>query len=111
MLFGGMQAYYAASKLFGMIASGKPFLAFLHRDSFPAQIMREINFPYLVQYSGNEGDLPIDHLQELIEVFARLKHEFNNFEPFSLNDERLAKYTAESMSASFVEPIVELLDK
>ena len=43
LLFGGMQPYYAASKLFGLIVSQKPFIAFLHRDSFPAKFLKSFN--------------------------------------------------------------------
>ncbi len=109
LLFGGMQAYYAASKLFGMIASGKPFVAFLHRDSFPAEILKKIKFPYLVEYSNEENDQPLNHLEELTSKLMEVYSDFSNFEPFNLENPILQQYTANSMCKQFVSPIKDYL--
>lgn len=110
LLFGGMQPYYAASKLMGLLASGKTFIAFLHRDSFPAKILQKINYPFLVLYSHIKGDLPVDHLQE---VKSTIKDMFDNKKLFSrvdfANDPILAGHTAYGMTKQFIAPINELI--
>lgn len=105
LLFGGMQAYYAASKLFGMIASTQPFLAFLHRDSFPAKVLEELGYPYLVTYSHQADDLPENHLSQLIQTLGRLMIEFTNFEGFDLDQPLIKENTALRMTEKFVTPI------
>lgn len=102
LLFGGMQAYYAASKLFGLIVSKKPFFALLHRDSFPALFLKDLGYPYLVQYSEKENDLPINHIEEIKETLEKLKNNFDSFKPIDIEDERIQKHTAEGMSKTFL---------
>lgn len=111
-LFGGMQPYYAASKLMGLLASKKLFIAFLHKNSFPAKILKEIKYPYLVLYSSNEGDKPVDHLSMLKVTLTDM---FSNKKMFAgadfINNELLLKHTAKGMTEEFVKPIKELLIK
>jgi hypothetical protein len=111
LLFGGMQPYYAASKLFGLIVSQKPFIAFLHRDSFPAKFLKSFNYAYLVEYSHNPGDLPIDHINALSVMIHKCLTEFNQFEPLDLNDLRIKGHTALGMTTAFIDPIKAYLKK
>lgn len=105
LLFGGMQAYYAASKLFGLIVSQKPFVAFLHKDSFPAQFLSDFKYPYLVEYSNEVNELPSDKIEELKNVFNKIHSEFSNFEPLNIEDSRIQKHTARGMTEAFVQPM------
>lgn len=111
VLFGGMQAYYAASKLFGLIVSKKPFFAFLHRDSFPAKFLKSFNYPFLVEYSEQNGDLPKEKQVELKVLVEKCLNEFANFTSLNLEDERIQKHTAFGMTQSFIDPINELLNE
>lgn len=107
LLFGGMQAYYAASKLFGLIVSQKPFFALLHRDSFPAKFLKDFDYPYLVEYSEKEGDLPNAHLSEIKDKLEYIKRNFKIFQPLDIRDERIQKHTAMGMSKAFLQAIEE----
>ncbi|MCC6690616.1 MAG: hypothetical protein IT235_03705 [Bacteroidia bacterium] len=111
-LFGGMQPYYAASKLMGLLVSKKIFAAFVHRDSFPAKVLQELKYPYLVLYSHTSSDLPADHLQEveimLENMFSgKFKFEGADF----VKNEFLMQHTAYGMTKQFLDPINELLNK
>jgi len=107
LLFGGMQPYYAASKLMGLIASGKPFISFLHEDSFPAKFLMQLKYKYLVTYSQTK--LPETKLQELIETIKLLIKEKDNFVKFDLSNPLIQKHTALGMTKAFIEPIEKFL--
>lgn len=105
LLFGGMQSYYAASKLFGLVVSKKPFIAFLHKASYPAIFLADLGYPYLVTYSEDEGDLPKDKVGVLKDRINRIQVEIAKFTPLDTNDHRIQKHTAKGMTASFVLPM------
>tara|TARA_R110002049_G_scaffold221870_8_gene393426 strand:- start:2886 stop:4151 length:1266 start_codon:yes stop_codon:yes gene_type:complete len=109
LLFGGMQPYYAASKLFGLIVSEKPFFAFLHRDSYPAKFLTSMNYKYLVTYSETEGDLPVNQKDKVKDVLSALMAEFVTFEPLNINDSRILEHTALGMTKAFVKPMFQKL--
>jgi len=106
LLFGGMQPYYAASKLMGLVASGKPFIAFLHDDSFPAKFLKQLNYKYILTYSQKE--LPKTKLQELIDIIRELIKEKDNFIKFDLSNPLIQKHTALGMTKSILAPIIKL---
>lgn len=110
LLFGGMQSYYAASKLMGLVASQRPFLAFLHRDSFPSKFLISVNYPYLVSYSSKENDLPIDHIDELIIQLNRLIRDRNIFQPIPFDHPAVLKHTAYEMTKNYVDEISKVLN-
>lgn len=109
ILFGGMQPYYAASKLMGLVASAKPFVAFLHEASFPAKFLKELNYKYLVTYSKQQ--LPEIKKDILIEVIENLINEKDKFERFDLNNLLIQKNTALGMTKAFIEPIEKIIAK
>ena len=106
-LVGGMQPYYAASKLMGLIVSKKPFIAFVHKDSFPAKFLKEINYTYVVTYSSEENDLPINKQSSLIETFNLLYQNIttNQFQHIPINHPLVLENTAEGMTKIFLENI------
>lgn len=107
LLFGGMQPYYAASKLMGLIASGKPFIAFLHENSFPAKFLKQLDYKYIVTYSQIE--LPETKLSELIQKIKELIKEKDDFVKFVLSNPLIQKHTALGMTKEFVKPIENLI--
>ena len=107
LLFGGMQPYYAASKLMGLIASGKPFIAFLHNDSFPAKFLKQLDYKYIVTYSQKE--LPETKLRELIEIIKQLIKEKDNIVKFDFSNPLIQQHTALGMTKEFIKPIENLL--
>ncbi len=109
LLFGGMQPYYAASKLMGLVASGKPFFAFLHEESFPAKFLKDLNYKYIVTYSQKE--LPKTKQKELTQKISELIKEKDNFVKFDMTKPQIQKHTAFGMTKQFIEPIEILLQK
>ena len=107
LLFGGMLSYYAASKLMGLIASGKPFVAFLHKESFPALFLKNLNYKYLVTYSEEEH--PKTKLDELKTVIERIIEEKDIFVKFDMNNPDINEYTAKGMTKKIIEPIENIL--
>jgi hypothetical protein len=105
VLVGDMTPYYAASKLMGLIASQQPFLAFVHRESFPAKFLQELNYEYAVNYSGDNGYLPEDRVQALAEKLLHLVNNLPGFEPVSLNDPAFRQHTAWGMTKTFVDTL------
>ena len=104
-LVGGMQPYYAASKLMGLIVSKKPFLAFVHKDSFPAKFLKEVNYPYVVTYSAEQHELPIQQQNALLDTLNSLYNNINQFQPISLSHPLVLENTAEGMTKIFLENI------
>ena len=104
-ILGGMQPYYAASKLMGLIVSKKPFLAFVHKDSFPAKFLNQLNFPYLVTYSAEMDELPIKKQSELISTLNLLYNNINQFQPINLSHSLVLENTAEGMAKVFLTNI------
>ena len=105
LLFGGMKTYYAASKLMGNLLSGKPMVAFTHRDSFPSDFLRRVNFKHLVTYTGEPGDLPADHIEELARAMDSLLNGLDTFQKVEVEGTDLKKYTAEAMTGIFIDNI------
>lgn len=104
-LLGGMQPYYAASKLMGLIVSKKPFLAFVHKDSFPAKFLKEVNYPYVVTYSAEKNELPIKQQSILIDTLNNLYNNIHQFQPISLSHPLVLENTAEGMTKIFLDNI------
>ncbi len=100
ILFGGMQPYYAASKLFGLIASKKPFIAFLHEDSFPSIFLAKLNYPYLVTYS--QSNLPVNCIKNLEKLIDDIMNNKQPFVPLNLDNPAILKNTAYGMTKEFV---------
>lgn len=105
VLVGDMTPYYAASKLMGLIASQQPFLAFVHRESFPSRFLQELHFEYAVNYSGEDGYLPEDRVQALAEKLLHLVNNLPGFKPVSLNDPAFRQHTAWGMTKTFVDTL------
>jgi hypothetical protein len=104
-LVGGMQPYYAASKLMGLIVSKKPFLAFIHKDSFPAKFLKEVNYPYVVTYSAEENELPIQQQAALVDTLNNLYLKLQQFQPVSITHPLVQENTAAGMTKIFLENI------
>lgn len=109
LLIGGMQPYYAASKLMGLLVSKKTFVAFLHEDSFPAKLLKELNFPYLVTYSQVPGNLPVNRTGLLTEVIIKAITECNIFAGVDLSHPLIQENTAKGMTETFLEPINKII--
>ncbi len=109
IIFGGMQPYYAASKLHGMIASGKPFFAMVHRDSYPAEILEQIGYEYVVLYSERNGDLPVDKKEEVAAVMTNLIANLNGFKGVDNNQPVVLENQARSMTGKFIDLINEAI--
>jgi hypothetical protein len=109
LLIGAMAPYYAASKLMGLLVSKKTFVAFVHEDSFPAQLLLEINFPYVVTYGQSENKLPIHQIKCLTEIIKKAIAEKDSFTGVDLSHQLIRENTALGMTNFFLEPINKLL--
>lgn len=108
-LIGGMQPYYAASKLMGLVVSGKPFVAFVHKDSFPAVFLKEIGYKYLVTYSREEDDMPVHQIEALKACFIHLLQNKDSFKPPDMNHPLIESNTAWGMTRKFMDAIASTL--
>lgn len=109
-LIGGMQPYYAASKLMGLIVSKKPFLAFVHENSFPAHFLKNIGYKYIITYSSEKNNLPIEKTQEVKTTLKRLIQDINEFEPVNTDHPLVSQHTANGMAQSFLQNIKKTLN-
>ena len=109
LLIGDMTIYYAASKLMGLIASQKPFFAFLHKESFPAKFLRECNYPYVVEYTEQAGELPEDKISEVVNCLTNLCNNIHVFMPVSISNPLFQQHTANAMTAVFAENIKNVM--
>lgn len=101
LLFGDMTPYYAASKLMGLIASQQPFFAFVHEESFPARFLREMNYPYVVEYSS-EQKTPEQQEQAVADCLLHLLKNLSGFTPPDINNPTFREHTAYGMAETFV---------
>jgi hypothetical protein len=108
-LFGDMSKQYAASKLMGLVASQKPFFAFLHKDSFPYQFLKSVNYKYLIGYSNLENELPAKKKDILAALITELINAIDNFEPISLENEKFKVHTAYGMTKNILTPIKKII--
>ncbi len=96
LLIGDTTKYYAASKLMGLIASKKPFLAIVHEESFPGVFLKENRHPYLVTYNDK---INFDLLkQEIISVLKNLFLSYKQFSPLNTTSSEFQKYSAQGMT-------------
>lgn len=109
LLIGGMLPYYAASKLMGLLVSKKIFVAFVHEDSFPAKLLTELEFPYLVTYSQSVNNLPNKKIDVLTAVIERAIADRYNFKSVDLSHPLVRQHTALGMTKTFLEPIKSFL--
>jgi hypothetical protein len=109
ILMGGMLPYYAASKLMGLLVSRKPFVAFVHKDSFPAKLLTEINYPYVATYSNDAAELPVTRIKELAGIIKKAIEEKDKFTGVDLSHPMIQANTALGMTKTFIEPINNLL--
>ena len=109
-LFGDTSKQYAASKLMGLIASQKPFFAVLHKNSFPYQFLKSLNYKYLVGYSDNEDEVPSKKKDSLVLLISELINDIGTFEPISLNDEKFRLHTANNMTNNILNPIKKIIE-
>lgn len=108
-LIGGMQPYYAASKLMGLVVSGKPFVAFVHKDSFPAIFLKKLDYQYIVTYSSQESDLPVNKMEQLKNMFLNIIQNKDSFKPLDINNPLIKENTASGMAQYFMDKIASTL--
>jgi glycosyltransferase involved in cell wall biosynthesis len=102
LLVGDTTPYYAASKMMGLVASGKPFFAWVHSESFPAKFLEELKYPYRMVYRTEElGDEAT--IRSLTEALLSCIKSRDSYVPVSIEDPVFAKFTAAAMTKSFVE--------
>lgn len=102
LVIGDTTPYYAASKLMGLAAGGQPFFAFVHRDSFPASFLEEVNFSNKTCFETPELDTP-EKVEELANDILRSIEERHRFVRIGADNPVLAQHTAKAMTKTFSE--------
>ena len=102
LLVGDTTPYYAASKMMGLVASGIPFFAWVHADSFPAKFLERLQYPdrlfFLTEELGTEKKIAL-----LADTLLYSLQNRDRFVPVSLEDPVFSQYTAKAMTKTFVE--------
>jgi glycosyltransferase involved in cell wall biosynthesis len=108
LLVGDTTPYYAASKMMGLVASGTPFFAWVHADSFPGKFLEELQYPNRLVYQTEElgSEKKIDELYEALVHSIRSR---NEFVPVSLENPVFKKFTAKAMTGEFVETFQKII--
>jgi glycosyltransferase involved in cell wall biosynthesis len=102
LLIGDTTPYYAASKLMGMVASGRPFFAFVNTNSFPANFLADLDFADRVCF------LP-DHLnsdatvEELANGLLKAIENRDHFIPVEKENPVFLQHTAKAMTKIFTD--------
>jgi hypothetical protein len=96
LLLGDTTKYYAASKLMGLIASKKPFLAIVHEESFPSVFLKENQHPYLVTYTDEINFLVLE--QEIANVLNNLLASYKKYSPLNTMSSEFQKFSAQGMT-------------
>jgi len=100
LVIGDTTPYYAASKLMGLAASGRPFFAFVHGDSFPASFLGEANFSNKTCFTTPELGTA-EKVQQLAGDILRSIEERDRFVRIDINNPVLAQHTARAMTNTF----------
>ena len=104
-LFGDTSKQYAASKLMGLIASEKPFIAFLNKESYPYQFLNKLNYPYLVGYIA-EQVLDVEQSEmELTNILQKVIEKRNEFIALEESHPLIEANTARGMTKRILELI------
>lgn len=108
LLIGDTTQYYAASKLMGMVASGRPFFAFVHSGSFPATFLDSLNFKGKVEFVAGELDNE-SIIQELANGLLNAIRTKNEFKSIDINNSALKQHTAFAMSQTFTNTFQKIV--
>jgi hypothetical protein len=109
LLIGDTTRYYAASKLMGLIASGRPFLAFTHEESVPCEFLSNRAYPFLVSY-GDDPDGPTSRKNQLKEVLSQALSGNHEFRPIDTSDPSFIEHTAFGMTRKMSEILKKATD-
>lgn len=108
LLIGDTTPYYAASKLMGLVASGQPFFAFVHRNSFPASFLNELGYPHKTAFEPEE----LDRQEKVEELAAAILHAIDKkdqFKGIDINNPVLAQYSAGAMTKTFSDTLKKVI--
>jgi hypothetical protein len=108
LLIGDTTPYYAASKMMGMVASGKPFFAFVHAGSFPASFLNELHFDDKVLFTPAELSSSAKE-EELCKGLLNAIQNRAFFKPVNIDNPVLSQYTAKAMTKTFTETFQKIL--
>jgi glycosyltransferase involved in cell wall biosynthesis len=102
LLVGDTTPYYAASKMMGLVASGRPFFAWVHADSFPAQFLEALQYPHRLFFKTAElGDEK--KIAQLADALLYSLENRDSFVPVSVQDPVFSNYTAKAMTKIFAD--------
>lgn len=96
LLLGDTTKYYAASKLMGLIASKKPFLAIVHEESFPGVFLQENQHPYLVTYTDEINFVVLE--QKISDALNNLLASYKKYSPLNTMSSEFQKFSAQGMT-------------
>jgi glycosyltransferase involved in cell wall biosynthesis len=102
LLVGDTTPYYAASKMMGLVASGKPFFAWVHADSFPAKFLAELQYPHRMVFQTAElgTEKKIEQLAEALLYSLKNREQFI---PIPTDNPVFSKHTAKAMTKTFTD--------
>ncbi len=100
LLIGDTTPYYAASKLMGLVASGRPFFAFVHKESFPSVFLEQLGYPYKTVFEPEELGTEKKITQLAADLLLAIRNK-DSFTKIDTNNPILAQYTAHSMTKTF----------
>lgn len=102
LLVGDTTPYYAASKMMGLVASGKPFFAWVHTESFPAQFLEALQYPHRLSFQTAElGDEK--KIGMLADALLNSLQNRGHFVPVPLEDPVFINHTARAMTKIFAD--------
>jgi len=102
LLVGDTTPYYAASKMMGLVASGIPFFAWVHADSFPAIFLEELQYPHRLVYQNDELGAE-KKIEKLSEALLNCLNSRDKFIPIPTDNPVFSKYTAKAMTKTFTD--------
>jgi hypothetical protein len=102
LLIGDTTPYYAASKMMGLVASGRPFFAWVHDESFPAKFLKELQYPHRLFFQTEELE-DEKKAKELSEALLYSLQNRDRFIPVPLENPVFKKHTARAMTETFAD--------
>jgi hypothetical protein len=108
LLIGDITPYYAASKLMGIVASGRPFFAFVNANSFPASFLAELNFSDMFYFLPDQLE-DAEKMKGLEAALHRAIQNRDHFIPVEKENPVFLQYTAKAMTKTFTDTFQKII--
>jgi len=90
------------------VASGKPFFAFVHKGSFPATFLSDLQYEDMLVFSADRLELA-DTRMQLVRALEKAIRNKDRYMPVSTAHPVFSQYTATAMTKVFTDTFQKII--